>query len=268
MVRGSLVNLRQAMKHFWQIDGPQWAGAIAHYAFFALFPLIILFVTFASVFIDRDRAATQIIAFIETYVPIGNEKQSYIFDTIDGVINARAPASAVAFVILAWSVTRFLATLIRAVNRAWGIEARDWWRLPLKSLAFMVIIVIGVPLGLVVPALAKVARHWLSPAHDFSSWVYRLGSFIIPVFVVFLGLSLLYRLAPRRHMRFAEVWVAAAWATVLLKTTESLFGIYLRDVASLNAVYGAFGAIMALLLWIYLSGCILIFGACLGATRA
>ena len=262
------VILVSALKNFLRIDGAQWAGAFAHYAFFALFPLIILFVTLASIFVDRDQAGTQIIAFVETYVPIGDEKQSYIFDTIAGVINARAPASAVAFVMLAWAVMRFFATLIRATNRAWGIEAHDWWRLPLKSLVFLAIIVFGVPLGLAVPALAKIARNWLSPVHDFSSWVYTLGSFFIPVLVVFLSLSLFYSLAPRRHTRFAEVWVAALWATILLKAAESLFGVYLREFASLNAVYGAFGGIMALLLWIYLSGCILIFGACLCAAQA
>lgn len=260
--------LGHALKTFWQIDGAQWAGAFAHYAFFALFPLIILFVSLASIFVDRDRAGTQIIGFVETYVPIGNEKQGYIFDTIAGVIDARAPASAVAFVMLAWAVMRFFATLIRATNRAWGIEAHDWWRLPLKSLAFLAIIVLGVPLGLAVPALAKVAKRWLSPVRDFSSWVYTVGGSVIPVLVLFLSLSLFYSLAPRRHTRFAEVWVAAACATILLKAAESLFGIYLRQFASLNAVYGAFGAIMAMLLWIYLSGCILIFGACLCAARA
>ena len=49
---------------------------------------------------------------------------------------------------------------------------------------------------------------------------------------------------------------------------ESLFLIYLKDLATLNAVYGAFGGIMALLLWIYQSGCIFIFGACLCAALA
>jgi Ca2+-transporting ATPase len=268
MIRRVSAILRQAVKNFWRIDGAQWAGAFAHYAFFALFPVIILFVTLASIFIDRDQAGAQIIAFVETYVPIGDAKQRYIFDTLAGVINARAPASAVAFVMLAWAVVRFLATLIRATNRAWGIEAHDWWRLPLKSLAFLAIIVIGVPLGLTVPVLAKIARNWLSPVHDFSSWIYTLGSFFIPVLALFLSLNLLYSLAPRRYTRFAEVWVGAACATVLLKATESLFGMYLRDVASLNVVYGAFGAIMALLLWIYLSGGILIFGACLCAAQA
>jgi uncharacterized BrkB/YihY/UPF0761 family membrane protein len=44
--------------------------------------------------------------------------------------------------------------------------------------------------------------------------------------------------------------------------------IYLGHFATLNAVYGAFGGIMALLLWIYLSGCVFIFGVCLCAGQA
>jgi uncharacterized BrkB/YihY/UPF0761 family membrane protein len=50
-----------AAKKFSRIDEAQWAGAFAHYAFFSLFPLIILIVTIASAFIDRDRAGMEII---------------------------------------------------------------------------------------------------------------------------------------------------------------------------------------------------------------
>ena len=126
----------------------------------------------------------------------------------------------------------------------------------------------SVLLAVAVPVLAKMAKDWLFPVHDFSSWVYALGSFFIPLLVVFLSLSLFYRLAPRRPTRFAEVWFAALCATALLQAAESLFVIYLKNFATLNAVYGAFGGIMALLLWIYLSGCIFIFGACLCAAQA
>ena len=90
----------------------------------------------------------------------------------------------------------------------------------------------------------------------------------IPLLVVFFSLSLFYRLAPRRPTRFAEVWVAALCATVLLRAGESLFVIYLEHFATLNAVYGALGGIMALLMWIYFSGCVFIFGACLCAGQA
>jgi Ca2+-transporting ATPase len=112
------------------------------------------------------------------------------------------------------------------------------------------------------------AKSWLLPAHELGSWAYGLGTSLIPSLVVFLGLSLFYRLAPRRPTRLAEVWLAALAATALLRGAEALFVIYLRDYATLNAVYGAFGGIMALLLWIYVAGCVIIFGACLCSGRA
>jgi YihY family inner membrane protein len=126
----------------------------------------------------------------------------------------------------------------------------------------------AVLLGIAVSVLMRMAKGWLLPVQDFRSWVYGLGSFFIPLVVVFVGLNLFYRLAPRRPTRFAEVWGAALCATVLLRAGESLFVIYLKDFATLNAVYGAFGGFMALLLWIYLSGCVFIFGACLCAAQA
>lgn len=71
-----------AVQKFLQINGTLLAGAFAHYAFFSLFPMILLFVTVASVFIDRAQAGTAVIAFIKSYVPINGEMQAYIFNTI------------------------------------------------------------------------------------------------------------------------------------------------------------------------------------------
>ena len=257
-----------AVKNFFWIDGAQWAGAFAFNAFFSLFPLMVLFVTIASAFIDRDRAGKAIIAFIGSYVPISGEMQSHIFNTIAGVVNARGPAGVVAFLIMAWAAIQCFITLISATNRAWGTPEYNWWRLPLKSLALLGTTSGAVVLGMAMPVLMRMAKGWLFPVIDFHSWVYALVSFFIPLLVVFLSLGLFYRLAPRRPTRFAQVRVAALCATFLLQAAESLFVIYLKNFGTLNAVYGAFGGIMALLLWIYLSGCIFIFGACLCAAQA
>jgi Ca2+-transporting ATPase len=257
-----------AVKKFLRIDGAQWAGAFAFNAFFSLFPLMVLLVTIASSFVDRDRAGKVVIACTESYIPIGGEMQRQIFGIVAGVIKARQQAGAVAFLILAWAALQCFTTLICATNRAWGAEAPNWWRLPLKSLVLLSVTASAVMLGMTLPVLLRMAKRWLSPAHDFRSGVYGLGSFLIPLLVVFLSLSLFYKLAPRRPTRFAEVWAATLCATVLLRASEALFVIYLKDFATLNAVYGAFGGIMALLLWIYLSGCVFIFGACLCASQA
>ncbi len=109
-----------ASKKFLRIDGVQWAGAFSFNMFFSLFPIIVLFVTIASTFIDRDRAGKVIITYIEKYVPISGEMHHYIFNTIAGVVNARDQAGVAAFVILVWTALQCFITLIVATNRAWG----------------------------------------------------------------------------------------------------------------------------------------------------
>jgi len=257
-----------AVKIFLQMDGPTSAAAFSHYAFFSLFPLIILSAAIASLFVDRERAGMEIIAYVEAYVPIGGEMQSYIFDTISGVIEARGPVSALALLMLVWSAMQFFTTLISATQRAWGEAPLNWWRLPLKSLVVLILTIILALLSLAVPVLAKIAKDWLFIVNDLISSVYLLVGYFLPALVILLCLSFFYKLAPRRPVRFSEVWRAALCATVLLQVAESLFVMFIDNFAALNAVYGAFGGIIALLLWIYLSGCIVIFGACLSAAQA
>jgi YihY family inner membrane protein len=258
---------RLAARKFLRIDGTKWAGAFAFNAFFSLFPLMLLLVTISSVFIDRDRAAMEVIAYAETFVPLSGDMKAYIFDSVAGMIKARGQAGAVAFLILVWVTLKCFTTLIGATNHAWGTAGYSWWRLPLKSLVLLGTTSGVVLLSIGAPMLAQMARDWLFPMNDFRSWVYTLGSFFISLLVLFFGLSLFYRLAPRRPTRFSEVWAAALCATALLLAAENLFVIYLKNFSTLNAVYGTFGGIMALLLWIYLSGCIFIFGACLSAAQ-
>ncbi len=257
-----------AIKRFFRIDGLQWAGAFSFSAFFSLFPLMILLVAVASILVDQDRAAKQVIAYIESYVPIKGEMQSYIFHTIAGVIKAREQAGALALLILVWVALQCFTTLISASNRAWGTAVQNWWRLPLKSLLLLGITAAAILVGMALPVFMRLAEVWASPVLNVHSWVYALGRFAIPLLLVFFGLSLFYRLAPHRSTRFAEVWMAALCATALLYAAESLFVIYLKHFATLNAVYGAFGGVMALLLWIYISGCVFVFGACLCAAQS
>ena len=250
------------------IGGTQLAGAFAFNAFFSLFPLMILLVTVVSTFVDREIAGQEVIASLEGYIPMGGEMQQSVASAIADVITARDKASTVASLALAWTALQCFATLIVATNRAWGSTAYNWWRLPLKSLVLLGSTVGAVLLGMAVPVLMRVTKSWLFPLYEYRTWVYGLFSYILPSVVVFSGLVLFYRFAPSRPTRFVEVWAAALCATVLLRAGENLFIVYLKDYATLNAVYGTFGGIMALLLWIYVSGAVFIFGACLCAGQA
>jgi len=260
--------LLRAAQRFSVIDGNQRAAAFAYYAFFSLFPLILLFVTAGSMFVDRGRAAQGVIAYVEGYVPLGPEMKRNVFGIISGVIKARGQVGGAALVVLIWGALRFFTALIRAVNRAWGSQVNNWGRMPLKSSLLLAVMASALLLGMGLPVLAEIARDWILPHSAWAVWIYRLAGFLLPVLVLFYGLSMFYKLAPRRLTRFGEVWPAALFTAMLLRILESIFVIYLRNFASFNALYGALGGIMALLMWMYLSGCLLVFGACLCAAAA
>jgi YihY family inner membrane protein len=257
-----------AIKRFSVMDGKQSAAAFAHYAFFSLFPLIILFVSVASVFIDRQQASAQLIDMVKSYIPLSGEMQRGIFDTLGGVVNSRGQAGSLALLVLIWSAMQFFTTLISSTNQAWGIAIAQWWHLPLKSLVFLVIMAVVSLCAVAMPMAVHIADQWFFSWFGLSTWLYVLAGFLIPSGVVFVCLLLFYKLAPNRFTLFSEVWGAALHVTLLLQAAQALFVVYLKNFAMFNAVYGAFGGIMALLLWIYVSGCIVIFGACWCAAQA
>jgi len=160
--------LRRASQTFFEIDGSQWAGAFAFNAFFSLFPLVVLLVTVGSFFVDRDRAGNEIVAYLESHVPITGEQQHQIVETFAGVVKARERAGAIAGVMLVWAALQCFNTLICATNRAWGLAGYNWWRLPLKSLALVGILAGVVLLGLGVPVLLSWRRAGCCPR---TSWV-------------------------------------------------------------------------------------------------
>ncbi len=163
--------------------------------------------------------------------------------------------------LLLWTSLQLFTTLVRATNRAWGEPPGSGWRLSARGLAILAVTGCAVSLGMAAAALASVWTAWL-PTSAVGSGLDTLWGWVLPPVVVFGSLTAIYRLAPRRPKRVAEVWVGAALTTVLLQLAQGAFTVYLARYATLNAVYGVLGGVMALLLWIYLSGCGFVLGAC------
>ena len=138
-----LAMFRLAFRIFARIRGTEQAAAFAHYALFSFFPLLVLLVAVASVFVDRERAEAEIVAYVQTHIPIDQESHRFVTETINGVIATRGKAGGIAVLMLGWAASLFLTTLIRATNLAWGDEVSPWWRLRLKSMGGLPIIVLA-----------------------------------------------------------------------------------------------------------------------------
>jgi membrane protein len=91
-------------------------------------------------------------------------------------------------------------------------------------------------------------------------------------YVVALGTTifvtgLMYYTGPNRPMKFASVWPGAMLATVLWLLATSGFGLYVRHIANYNVLYGSIGAVIALVVWMYLIAVIALFGCEYNAVR-
>jgi YihY family inner membrane protein len=263
-----------ALCKYSETDGEQRAASFAYYAFFALFPLILLFISMASMFVhDPAAAASAIIDFVDDYIPVSPGEENIVTVTINGVLKSRSGAGIVAILGLMWSALRFFQALVRGVNKAWGTHEYPWWRLPFKNAAMVGIVASALLLGILAPTIMKyVEWYYWQLAFGFGAQVmvivFRVAKWLLSTLVLFYGFSMFFKFAPRRRTLFSEVWVASLFVTFSLQLLQSLFVLYVVSFAHFNRLYGTFGSVVALLMWIYLSGSIIILGGCLCAAQA
>ena len=244
----------EAFQRYGQIDGEQCAASFAYYAFFSLFPLILLLVVVGTFFVpDRLQAARDVVRQVQEYVPLQAKDKAVLVDTIDHAIENGWRAGIFGILALLWSALRFFQALVIGVNRAWGFKDYNWWKLPLKNLFMIGILISALVLGLVAPLIFNRLKTIFYL--DLNLIVGVLPA-ILPPAILFYGLLMFYKFAPRRSARFSQVWIAALLATLFLELGQNVFEWYLGAFTSFNALYGVFGTIMGLLLWIYFSGVI------------
>lgn len=264
-----------ALKKYIETDGEQRAASFAYYALFALFPLILLFVSIGSMFLDEASATAAIVDYVGNYVPVGPDGQNVVTSTIGGVIKLRRGVSSIAVLGIIWGSLGFFHALVRGVNRAWGTQEYPWWRLPIKNIGMVGIVASALLLGIIAPVIVTGVESFMKQYHlDFGEWVIiamiESTKLLVPIAVLFYGFSMFYKFAPRRRTLFSEVWIPACVVTLLLHFLQYLFVLYVRNFShnNFNKVYGTLGGVVALLMWIYLSGTIIIFGGCLCASLA
>ena len=264
----------RALIKYDETDGEQRAASFAYYAFFALFPLIILLINLGTTFLDEDLAADKITDQVQKYLPVGPEESRNVIATINQVFKSTKGATFTAFAVLAWSALRFFQGLVHGVNRAWGTKEYSWWRMPIKNLLMVAILASALLIGIVLPAIVDNAQYYyrhnssqLGVALPFADALFNFFRLLVPPLVLFYGFSMFYKFAPRRRTTFREVWAAAVFATIGLDLLQRLFIYYTTNFANFGSIYGTFGSVVALLLWIYLSGSVIILGGCLCAAH-
>lgn len=257
--------LRNALRIYFEIDGDQRAAAFAFYAFFSLFPMLLFLVSIGSKLIDAHVLTETIFDYVKSVIPLDQQSADEVFGIIVGVVDSRTGIGIVALAGMLWGANHFFHALVRGVNRAWHTLELDWWKVPIKNLAMLGIFASALLFGILVPVVISTLDRFTPLSIDAIPGFANALRYALPSLVLFYGLVMLYKLSPRRKVVFGEVWLAALVVTLALKALQQVLLFYTNNIWHVNAIYGVMGILIVLLLWVYLCGALIIWGACLCA---
>jgi membrane protein len=187
-------------------------------------------------------------------------------ENIGEIIRARGPVTAIAFVGLIWSASTIFYTLTQTLNEIWGNKRRRpvWKR---RGLAILFVLTfVGPALFLASFAGSMIAnlRTWLPDQFI------PIGGALSIVVAILLDIALfmvLYIMLPHGASTWREILPGAIGAGLLWELAKKAFLFFVSTYISVsNLVYGSVAAIIAFLVWAYLSGLIFLFGAFLSVS--
>ncbi len=260
------------MEAFWEWkrdNSPLVAGGLSFFALFSLVPLAIITLTVLSrLFAGTSAMGLVLAAMGEIFSPEAAQSAAVVMTRAE----VTGPGTnIVSLVILLWAGARVFMQLQRALSDVWHIPAADLTRVE-KFARFLInrfralMATFGLGMATVLFLTMDVAvgafGHFLSRLMP-EVWMYRiipwvtLGSSLVLFALLF---AMIYRWLPDAHPGWGAVWSGALVGSVLFSGARLLLSLYLR-VFNVMSFFGAAGSVMVVLIWVYTSMQILLFGA-------
>lgn len=240
--------------------------AIAFNMFLAFFPMLLLVLGILSSKDSFHGAVRELPERLRLILPPGSEDVVVQYFTRKGVHPWKWFLLGLGGTLLAGS--QVMAGLIEGFRIIEADEFRQsYWRIQARALLLLLLTIVPSLVVIILTVFGKQARTWLIYQFGLAVLI-RALAFIFQVGLVF-GLSmivlvLLYRIGRPGHQGYMQVLPGAAIATVLWWAVDIVFGLYVRKMPY-NVVYGGLAAAIGLLLWMYLTAIVVLWGAAYNA---
>ena len=252
----------------WVDDYAQSMGAaLAFYTIFSIAPLLLIVISVAGVVFGKQAAYSEL--FVQLQGMLGTAGASAVRELLESADRPAESLIATVFgiALLFIGATSVFAELQDALNRIWKApqkvpSAGLWGILRTRLLSFGMILGIGFLLivSLAFSAVLAALGKWWSPIY--SGWSglassIELGLSVLLVTIVF---AMIYKTMPRVRVAWSDVWVGAAVTAVLFLAGKFLIGAYIGR-SGITSGFGAAASLIVVLLWVYYSAQIFLFGA-------
>lgn len=263
--------LKATFQEFGEDKTPKQAAALAYYTLFALGPLLVLAIGIAALVFGAETARGAVMGQLESF--LGSAGASGVADLLTGADRERVGivGTVVGVTLLLFSAGAVFAQLKEALNRIWEVDAKKpegGWRAKAMHAArknvFSFVGVMGTGflllVGLVISALLAAMGDYFAAAFPAAELLWQVVNVLVSLVVVTGVFAAVFKLVPDARVAWRDVTVGALVTAVLFLAGQFVLGYYL-GAGPLSTRYGAGGAILVVLVWVYYSSIIVFFGA-------
>ena len=256
-----------SLSGWWSDDIPRMGAALAYYTLFALAPVLIIAIAVGGLVWGSDQVRSQIIGQISSLMgPEGAQ-------TIEGMLAAAAKTSPSVLVMIAGLATFFAGAtgafleLQAALDTVWRVTPQQHTS-AVRGFVTQRLISAGLVLGfaflllvaLVISAALNAVSKFASGVLPGPDWIWKIADVGISLLVISFLFAMIYKFMPYERLPWRDVWAGAVVAAALFVVGKSLAGPYFAG-SSFISSYGAAGAVIVVLVWVYWSTQILLLGA-------
>jgi len=257
--------LRATMSDWYEDRAQRIGAALAYYTIFALAPGLVIVMALAGLMLGPG-AESQIIEQIRDL--IGKQGAAAIEATIRSARNETlgATGTALALIPLVFGLWGVFGELQDGLNTIWGVTPKPGRRIRdiLKERFWSFAMVVGIGFVLLV---SLVLSAWLAAVGTYVGSLLPAPAtglealnFVISFVVITGSFALIFKLLPDVKIAWRDVWLGAAVTSLFFTVGKFLIGLYLGKSAVASA-YGAAGSLVIIVVWVYYSAQILLFGA-------
>jgi len=242
------------------------AAGVAFYGILAVFPAIAAVIAIWGIVADPEVVAIEVEKF---HAVLPQEVYDLISQQISQLVNGDRTtltwASAVSLTVAVWTSRAGVSAVMRGLNAIYGQANRSGLAHYVRAL-LLTMTLVGVALvALACVVLAPIVMRFV-PFGIANSAVIDMSRWVVMVLVLYAGISVLYRMGPaRREARMKWFTPGALFATLGWTAASLGFSVYLQNFGNYNEIYGSIGAVIALLMWLFISAVLVLLGGSINA---
>jgi membrane protein len=259
-VKPFFADLRRKLKDDNVFNG---AAALAYYLTLAIFPAMI--VTMALIpYLPIERVDQAIMDLLHQALPAGAAE---VFTGVVTKVTSERRGGLLSFGLVAtlWAASTGMYAIMQQLNVTYDVrEARPFLRARATALGLSLLFIVLVLGSLSLVVLGGVIQDWIGTRWGYSSPLltfFEVFRWVVIGLGLILAFALIYYLAPNVQERFRFITPGSLVAAALLVAASLGFSYYVGRFGNYDATYGSIGAVIVLMLWLYIAGLVILVGS-------